>query len=81
MTIDEAIKILEALYKGGLSPSHPNPKEAFKLGIEALKLLKLADVEGGAHTFKGKSVEDCILIRKSDVSAGLAGTLLLGRRP
>ena len=37
MTTDVAIGILQALYNGGISPSHPHPKEAFKLGIEALK--------------------------------------------
>jgi len=37
MTIDKAIAILEALYRGGMSPSDPNPKDALKLGIEALK--------------------------------------------
>ena len=37
MTIEEAIAILEALYRGGMSPNHPNPKEALKLGSEALK--------------------------------------------
>lgn len=26
---------------------------------------KIADMEGGHHTFKGKSVEDCILIPKA----------------
>lgn len=40
MTIDKAIKILQALHNGGISPNDPNPKDAFKLGIEALEEVK-----------------------------------------
>lgn len=40
MTIDKAILILEALYRGGMSPKDPNPKEAFKLGSEALQRIQ-----------------------------------------
>ena len=37
MNLEKAIEILEALYDGRMSPSHPIRKDAVKLGIEALK--------------------------------------------
>jgi len=32
----------------------------------AKEIEEIADLEGGMHTFKRKSVEDCILIKKQD---------------
>jgi len=46
MTLDKAIAVLEALYRGGMPPSHPHPKEALRIGSEAIKAYKLARQEG-----------------------------------
>lgn len=78
MTIDEATEELEIGVKAAEESNFTKGQEAMKLGIEALKLLKAADIEGGMHTFKGESVEQCILIRKSDLEAGPFASLLTG---
>ena len=47
MIIDKAIEILQSLYARGMSPSDPNPREAFLLGLEALKRIKAQRGPGG----------------------------------
>ncbi|MBA7589021.1 hypothetical protein ES708_31094 [subsurface metagenome] len=78
ITIDEAIQSLERDTASFSPLAIPDVIEAEKLGIEALKLLSSADFSGGAHTFKGQSVEECIFIRKSDLEAGPFADLLKG---
>lgn len=46
MTIDEAIAIIEALHRGGITPNHENPRQAFKIAIEAMKRCKRARETG-----------------------------------
>lgn len=76
ISIDEAIELLTRRQKGTDPLYLPKLSEAEALGIEALKLLSSADFSGGAHTFKGKSVEQCIFIRISDLEAGPFADLL-----
>ncbi|MBA7547252.1 hypothetical protein ES705_39660 [subsurface metagenome] len=76
--IGEAIEVLTQHQKGTDLLYLPRLPDAEKLGIEALKLLSSADFSGGAHTFKGQSVEECIFIRKSDLEAGPFADLLKG---
>lgn len=76
--IDKAIEELEGQLNGNMPEDYPDTAIAIGLGIGALKLLKSADISGGPHTFKGKTVEDCIFIRKADLAAGPLAFLLKG---
>lgn len=79
ITIDKAIEVLNCMLVP-IRPIHKKErKDALKLSVEGLKLLKSADLEGGPHTFKGRSVEECIFIRKADLQAGPLAVLLSGK--
>jgi hypothetical protein len=76
MTMDEAIKLIQEDIDDESVDWDTPLGEAYKMSFEALKLLKAADFSGGAHTFKGKSVEQCVLIPKDKVAAGPFADLL-----
>jgi hypothetical protein len=76
MTMDEAIDQLESFHSWFGLDFGEKDLAAIQMGVEALKLIKAADFSGGAHTFKGKSVEQCVLIPKDQVAAGPFADLL-----
>jgi hypothetical protein len=76
MTMDEAIAQLESFHSWFGLDFGEKDLAAIQRGVEALKLLKAADFSGGAHTFKGKTVEQCIFIRRADLEAGPFADLL-----
>jgi hypothetical protein len=76
ITVDEAIKQLESFHSWFGLDFGDKDLAAIQKGTEALKLISLADFSGGAHTFKGKTVEQCIFIKRSDVEAGPFADLL-----
>ncbi len=78
ITIDEAIGLIQKDINDESVDWDSLLGRAYKLSFEALKLLSSADFSGGAHTFKGQSVEECIFIRKSDLKAGPFADLLKG---
>jgi len=52
MKLEKAIAILEALYRGGISPNDPHPQDALKLGSEALKYRLRLEQENGDITLE-----------------------------
>lgn len=74
--MDEAIKTLDDYMNCEGDTEPVTLDSAIIMSLEALKLLSSADFGGGAHTFKGQSVERCIFIRRSDLEAGPFANLL-----
>jgi len=65
--LHQCIRVAEAQHAKDKAECDKREKEIFE------EIEEVADMEGGHHTFKGKAVEDCVLIPKTKWQALKAG--------